>query len=82
MEASVSAMENYPALQANRNFKTAVDELGNAKNRIVIERKKYNDAGKEYNETLKMNSARNIPQAFGYTPVGYFAPSRVTYEWK
>ena len=75
----ISAMENYPALKANRNFKTAVDELGNAKNRIVIERKKYNDAGKEYNETLKRNSARNIPQAFGYTPVGYFAPRRVTY---
>ncbi len=75
----LSASRNYPALQAKRNFKTLVDELGNAKNLIVIDRKKYNDAGKEYNEALKRNSSHNIPQAFGYMPVGYFAPRRVTY---
>jgi len=41
--------ENYPQLKSNENFMRLQDELAGTENRIAVERKRYNDALKDYN---------------------------------
>jgi LemA protein len=42
-------VENYPQLKSNENFLRLQDELAGTENRIAVERKRYNDAIREYN---------------------------------
>ncbi len=42
-------VENYPQLKSNENFMRLQDELAGTENRIAVERKRYNDALKDYN---------------------------------
>ncbi|MGA7292104.1 MAG: LemA family protein [Terriglobales bacterium] len=42
-------VENYPQLKSNENFLRLQDELAGTENRIAVERKRYNDALKDYN---------------------------------
>jgi LemA protein len=42
-------VENYPQLKSNENFLRLQDELAGTENRIVVERKRYNDALQDYN---------------------------------
>src|ERR1700686_2006965 len=42
-------VENYPQLKSNENFLRLQDELAGTENRIAVERKRYNDAVKDYN---------------------------------
>ncbi len=46
-------VENYPQLRASENFLRLQDELAGTENRIAIERKRYNEAVREYNRTVK-----------------------------
>ncbi len=45
--------ENYPQLQANRNFIALQDELAGTENRIAVARKDYNDSVKTINATIR-----------------------------
>ncbi len=53
MESSLSRLlvvvEKYPDLKANQNFMSLQAELSGTENRISVERRKYNDAVKEFN---------------------------------
>ncbi len=50
MEMKVLALaENYPQLKSNENFLQLQDELAGTENRIAVERKRYDDAIKDYN---------------------------------
>jgi len=42
-------VENYPQLKSNENFLRLQDELAGTENRIAVERKRYNDALRDYN---------------------------------
>jgi LemA protein len=42
-------VENYPQLKSNENFLKLQDELAGTENRIAVERKRYDDAIRDYN---------------------------------
>ena len=45
--------ERYPTLQSNQNFLALQSQLEGTENRIVISRRDYNDAVRDYNTTLR-----------------------------
>lgn len=64
--------EQYPDLKANQNFLALQDELAGTENRISVERNKYNEIVKDYNQYI-----RKFPQTiwagwFGFSKKGYF----------
>ena len=42
-------VENYPNLKADQNFMALQDELAGSENRIAVERRRYNEAIRDYN---------------------------------
>lgn len=46
-------MERYPDLKANQNFMDLQAQLEGTENRIAVERKKFNDATRNYNSYIK-----------------------------
>lgn len=44
--------ENYPELKSNDNVQTLMTQLEGSENRISVERKRYNDVVKEYNQKV------------------------------
>jgi LemA protein len=67
MESSLSRLlvvvERYPDLKANQNFMALQAELSGTENRISVERRKYNDAVKDFNAyilTFPNNMIRGI----------------------
>lgn len=62
--------ENYPNLKANKNFIRLQDEISGTENRVSISRKRYNDAVKSFNSSIKQ-----IPGCFfGFTAKEYYNP--------
>lgn len=59
-------VERYPDLKANQNFLALQDELAGTENRIAVERKRYNDAVREYNTYVRRFPANIIAGMFGY----------------
>lgn len=59
-------VERYPDLKANQNFLALQDELAGTENRIAVERKRYNDAVKQYNVFVRMFPNNFIAMIFGY----------------
>jgi LemA protein len=45
-------VENYPNLKSNENFLRLQDELAGTENRILVERRKYNEAVQKYNTSI------------------------------
>jgi LemA protein len=65
-------VERYPDLKSNQNFARLQDELAGTENRIAVERKRYNDAVRDFNTYI-----RRIPGSFfaslkGMTKKPYF----------
>lgn len=52
-------VENYPTLQANKNFLALQYQLEGTENRIAVERGRYNELVKRYNTKVEV-----IPSAF------------------
>jgi len=46
-------VENYPQLKANQNFIMLQDQLEGTENRIAVERGRYNDAVRNYNQYIR-----------------------------
>ncbi len=70
LEKSLSRLllvvENYPQLKANENFLALQDELAGTENRIAVERRKYNQAVKEYNSIVKTFPTFLFARLFGF----------------
>jgi LemA protein len=49
----LAVSERYPTLQSNQNFLALQSQLEGTENRIVISRRDYNDAVRDYNTTLR-----------------------------
>jgi LemA protein len=45
----LAIVENYPQLKSNENFMRLQDELAGTENRIAVERRRYNEALRDYN---------------------------------
>jgi LemA protein len=68
----LAVVENYPDLKANEQFNRLMDELAGTENRLAVERKRYNDVVKEYNNAIQLFPGSIIAGMKGLTPKEYF----------
>ncbi|MFN8545135.1 MAG: LemA family protein [Candidatus Binatia bacterium] len=59
--------------KANQQFARLSDELAGTENRIAVERMRYNDAVRAYNEFIKSFPHLLYASAAGFKPLAYFA---------
>ncbi len=73
-------VERYPDLKASQNFLALQSQLEGTENRIAVERKRYNEAVRSYNTTIRRFPTNMIASAFGFNKVTYFksAPEAAT----
>jgi LemA protein len=64
--------ENYPQLKANENFVRLQDELSGTENRIAVERKRYNDDVREFNQSIKRFPSNMVAGLFSFHSKDYF----------
>jgi LemA protein len=64
--------ERYPDLKSNQNFIRLQDELAGTENRIAVERKRYNDAVRDYNKSIKRFPGSVFAGMFGFDEREYF----------
>lgn len=65
-------VERYPDLKSNQNFMKLQDELAGTENRIAVERMRYNDAVKIYNQAIRTFPANFIASMFGFKEATFF----------
>jgi len=65
--------ERYPDLKANQNFARLQDELAGTENRIAVERRRYNEAVRAYNASIKRFPGNMLAGLFGFGAREYFA---------
>ena len=66
------SVEQYPDLKANQNFLELQAQLEGTENRITIERQKFNDSARNYNQYIRMFPRNIIANMFDFEKVGYF----------
>ena len=65
-------VEKYPDLKSNQNFMRLQDELAGTENRIAVERMRYNEAVKIYNQAIKSFPANLLAGMFGFKDAAFF----------
>lgn len=65
-------IEKYPELKANQNFLELQSQLEGTENRIAVERGKFNDLVKTYNQYLRKFPNNLFAGMYGFTAKGYF----------
>jgi LemA protein len=65
-------VEKYPDLKSNQNFMRLQDELAGTENRIAVERMRYNETVKAYNEAIRTFPANMIAGMFNFKESPYF----------
>ena len=65
-------VENYPVLKSNANFIALQDELAGTENRIAVSRKRYNEAVKIYNMTIRQFPQNFIANTYGFEKREFF----------
>lgn len=65
-------VERYPDLKANQNFLDLQQQLESTENRIAVERRKFNDATREYNTFIRKFPSNILAGIFGFETKGYF----------
>ena len=68
----IAISESYPDLKANENFMDLQSQLEGIENRIATERKRYNDAVKQYNTAISKFPGLITARMFGLTSKQYF----------
>ncbi|HOC59006.1 MAG: LemA family protein [Syntrophaceae bacterium] len=69
-------VERYPDLKANQNFLKLQDELAGTENRIGIERMRYNEAVKVYNQAIRSFPANLVANMFGFKEAAFFESAK------
>ena len=64
--------EAYPQLKANESFLRLQDELAGTENRIAVERKRYNDDVRDFNQTIKRFPSNLVAGLFRFHDKDYF----------
>ncbi len=70
-------VERYPDLKSNQNFMKLQDELAGTENRIAVERMRYNDAVKIYNQAIRSFPANFVAGMFGFKEAAFFKVDEV-----
>ena len=64
--------ENYPELKANESFLALQDELAGTENRIAVERNRFNENARDYNQYIRRFPHVIYAGWFGFSKKGYF----------
>ncbi|MDI9571529.1 MAG: LemA family protein [Pseudomonadota bacterium] len=65
-------VERYPELKSNENFLRLQDELAGTENRIAVERRRYNEAVRNYNVAIRSFPANLLAGMFGFDKATFF----------
>jgi len=65
-------VERYPDLKANQNFLQLQSQLEGTENRIAVERKKFNDETRNYNQYIRRFPQNLLAGMYGFEVKGYF----------
>ena len=66
------SVEAYPELKANENFMALQSQLEGTENRITVERQRFNETAKDYNQYIRKFPRNIIAGMFDFEKVGYF----------
>ena len=64
----VATAEAYPDLKANAAFRDLMSQLEGTENRITVERKRYNDAVRDYNVKTRSFPSLIAAKIWGFKP--------------
>ena len=65
-------VERYPDLKANQNFLQLQSQLEGTENRISVERRKFNEATRDYNTYIGLFPQSMLAGMYGFEKKGYF----------
>lgn len=65
-------VEKYPDLKANTNFLALQDQLEGTENRISVERRRFNETAKLYNQYTRNFPQNIVAMIFGFDKKPYF----------
>lgn len=68
----VATAENYPVLQANKQYVALTDELSGTQNRITVARGRYIEAIQSYNVAVKTFPGNIFAGMFGFREKEYY----------
>jgi len=67
--------EQYPDLKANQNFLQLQSQLEGTENRIAVERRRFNEAAKQYNSFIRIFPTNMLANMFNFNAKPYFQAS-------
>ena len=73
-------VERYPELKANQNFLELQAQLEGTENRISVERRKFNEATRQYNTYIRKFPKNIVAGIFGFDKKTYFEAEETAKE--
>ncbi|OQX95682.1 LemA family protein [candidate division KSB1 bacterium 4572_119] len=73
-------VEKYPDLKANQNFLDLQAQLEGTENRIAVERRRYNETVRTYNQKVRRFPTKIIASLFGFEKREYFEAPKEAQE--
>jgi len=68
----LAVVERYPDLKSNQNFLALQNQLEGTENRIVVERRRYNEIVRAYNTTVRRFPSSVVASLRGFSERPYF----------
>ena len=68
----IVSIENYPDLKASKNYQSLQAQLTGCENRIQTERQRFNEATKDYNQSIRKFPNNLIAKLLGFEKRPYF----------
>jgi LemA protein len=65
-------VERYPELKSNQNFLALQSQLEGTENRIAVERRRFNEAVREYNTRVRLFPGSAVAAARGFRDKAFF----------
>ena len=65
-------VERYPELRSTAAFQDLMNQLEGTENRIVVERRRFNEVAQDYNTRIKRFPTALFSNIFGFSPRPYF----------
>lgn len=65
-------VERYPDLKSNQNFLALQTQLEGTENRIAVERRRFNEAVRDYNTRLQLFPGSLVARGVGFQPKAFF----------
>jgi len=76
----LAVQEAYPDLKANTNFLKLQDDIVGTENRISVERNKFNESVKDYNQFIRQFPRNIYAGWFGFDKKAYFEADQASQQ--